>query len=412
MASDSLPRELGCSKCRYSNTGCSRCRKPSFRPRTLSSATELRQVVAEQRRHERGNQQALKREQRRQTNVKTGAAARETLIHRLRTQLGASGKEEEPQIVSTEKRRTARTAALPSPPEQPPSKYRRITRQRSCGETNGEGSAEHLSDVEMVDAERATSESMTGVPKEEEESVDPPPHPETGQKRGFLELLNENIAKRREARLSGEFSPVPALSRSPPIKRLKRGSTSPSLVKKLHQEGAIPSQAQHAQQVTSFDPRLATWEAPVSPYGLLEEELFTDPWKLLVACMLLNKTTGSQVRRGIWELFTLCPTPAAATAVDVSAIETIIQPLGLFRKRAVAVQKMSEEYLNKQWKDPIELYGIGQYAADAYYIFCRGLWREVEPEDKDLKRYKEWIASTGGLGTGLTRDGNNNMGAS
>ena len=26
-----------------------------------------------------------------------------------------------------------------------------------------------------------------------------------------------------------------------------------------------------------------------------EEELFDDPWKLLVACMLLNKTTGKQV---------------------------------------------------------------------------------------------------------------------
>jgi hypothetical protein len=26
-----------------------------------------------------------------------------------------------------------------------------------------------------------------------------------------------------------------------------------------------------------------------------EEELFDDPWKLLVACMLLNKTSGKQV---------------------------------------------------------------------------------------------------------------------
>lgn len=25
-----------------------------------------------------------------------------------------------------------------------------------------------------------------------------------------------------------------------------------------------------------------------------------------------------------------------------------------------------------QWKDPKELHGVGQYAADAYNIFCRG----------------------------------------
>ena len=31
---------------------------------------------------------------------------------------------------------------------------------------------------------------------------------------------------------------------------------------------------------------------PVLP---AEEELFEDPWKLLVACLLLNKTTGTQV---------------------------------------------------------------------------------------------------------------------
>lgn len=30
-------------------------------------------------------------------------------------------------------------------------------------------------------------------------------------------------------------------------------------------------------------------------------------------------------------------------------------------------------------------------------------WRDVRPEDKDLRRYREWLESTGGLGTGLTR---------
>jgi len=37
------------------------------------------------------------------------------------------------------------------------------------------------------------------------------------------------------------------------------------------------------------------WVPPVSPYGLIQEKLYKDPWKLLVACMLLNKTSGQQV---------------------------------------------------------------------------------------------------------------------
>lgn len=37
------------------------------------------------------------------------------------------------------------------------------------------------------------------------------------------------------------------------------------------------------------------WVPPVSPYGLIQEQLYQDSWKVLVACMLLNKTGGRQV---------------------------------------------------------------------------------------------------------------------
>lgn len=57
-----------------------------------------------------------------------------------------------------------------------------------------------------------------------------------------------------------------------------------------------------------------------------------------------------------------------------------------------------------QWVDPVELHGVGQYAADAYYIFCRGDWRSVVPKDKDLLRYHQWLIETGGEGSGLMRD--------
>jgi methyl-CpG-binding domain protein 4 len=33
----------------------------------------------------------------------------------------------------------------------------------------------------------------------------------------------------------------------------------------------------------------------VSPFGLLEEELWQQPWRLLLGCLLLNKTTSKQV---------------------------------------------------------------------------------------------------------------------
>lgn len=40
----------------------------------------------------------------------------------------------------------------------------------------------------------------------------------------------------------------------------------------------------------------ATWVPPASPFGLIEEQVYHNPWKLLLACMLLNRTTATQVR--------------------------------------------------------------------------------------------------------------------
>jgi len=42
---------------------------------------------------------------------------------------------------------------------------------------------------------------------------------------------------------------------------------------------------------------VATWDPPASPFGLIEEELYADPWRLLTACILLNKTSITQARR-------------------------------------------------------------------------------------------------------------------
>lgn len=35
-----------------------------------------------------------------------------------------------------------------------------------------------------------------------------------------------------------------------------------------------------------------TWDPPRSPYRLVQEYLYKDPWKLLVSTIFLNKTTG------------------------------------------------------------------------------------------------------------------------
>ena len=42
---------------------------------------------------------------------------------------------------------------------------------------------------------------------------------------------------------------------------------------------------------------------------------------------------------------------------------------------------------------PEELPGIGQYASDAFAIFCEGRWRETVPHDHALRWYKDWLVT-------------------
>lgn len=75
-----------------------------------------------------------------------------------------------------------------------------------------------------------------------------------------------------------------------------------------------------------------------------------------------------------------------------------MQPLGLNRKRAKLIIRFTEEYLNKNWKYPIELYGIGKYGNDSYRIFCLGQWKEVHPNDVKLNQYHSWLIEQHKLG--------------
>ena len=178
-------------------------------------------------------------------------------------------------------------------------------------------------------------------------------------------------------------------------------------VKRLAEEAPIC----HNEDMQCEDMDVDTWEPPVSPYGLLEEEevIFRDPWKLFLACILLNRTTAVQVRRVVYELLNTYPTPEAILQASENDLERLIQPLGMYRKRAVCILRVSRDYLSTRehiWrKDPTVLFGVGMYASDAFKIFCLGDWQSVTPEDKDLRRYVEFLSRTEGVGVGFRRDG-------
>ena len=179
-----------------------------------------------------------------------------------------------------------------------------------------------------------------------------------------------------------------------------------------------------------------------SPFGLLEEILWADEWKMLVACMMLNCTTRVQVDRVLWRLFATTPTARAAIALGregprtsrrgagaaadekdadgfsvagAALLETILAPLGLHRKRARAFVRLSEDYLRALGEEEnafarsgdsratgdgsktrclaraavSTLHGVGAYASDAHALFCEGVLG-VAPRDHALRWWYAW----------------------
>ncbi|KAG1668612.1 hypothetical protein FOA52_001481 [Chlamydomonas sp. UWO 241] len=113
------------------------------------------------------------------------------------------------------------------------------------------------------------------------------------------------------------------------------------------QEGGQEPQAAQAAQAQPPaaprpDPRVSLWHPPASPFSLLEEVLYTDPWRLLLACMLLNRTSAKQVRLVLGPLFAGWPTARAMADANASELEAVIHPLGLFRKRSLSAIRFSQ----------------------------------------------------------------------
>lgn len=132
-----------------------------------------------------------------------------------------------------------------------------------------------------------------------------------------------------------------------------------------------------------------------SPIGLIQEELYEDPWRLLVACSMLNQTNIKQVRPTIKKFFELFPTAECCAFADEVDIAKCIRALGLYNRRARSLKKMSAMYFMYSSfgtvHDVSSLPGVGKYTSDSYQIFVkREIPGDLVVSDKELKRYVAW----------------------
>lgn len=152
-------------------------------------------------------------------------------------------------------------------------------------------------------------------------------------------------------------------------------------------------------------------------FGLLQEVYAPDALKVIIVAMFCNQTPGSRARPYLAKLFEKYPTARLLALANQQELAEEIKPLGLHNVRARRLIQLATEWLTrppvKGTRSPRKgipkrmaypdtevshLPGCGPYAMDSYRLFCTGDgWREVRPDDRELRPYVKWRWSKEGI---------------
>jgi len=101
-----------------------------------------------------------------------------------------------------------------------------------------------------------------------------------------------------------------------------------------------------------------------------------EPYAVLIAEMLLRKTTAVQVKEMYSSFIEKYPNPEALSKADKSHLEKLLLPLGMEHKRAELFIKIGKILVDRfnglvptDKEDLLELPGVGPYAANAVLSF-------------------------------------------
>ena len=103
------------------------------------------------------------------------------------------------------------------------------------------------------------------------------------------------------------------------------------------------------------------------------------PYEILIAELLLRKTTAKQVATVFGKFLSRYPDPKALSRASEKRVESIIRSLGMERKRSGLLKSVGREIVQKfsgqvpvSREDLLSLPGVGPYAANAVLCFAYG----------------------------------------
>ncbi|XP_072928709.1 methyl-CpG-binding domain protein 4 isoform X2 [Hemitrygon akajei] len=132
-------------------------------------------------------------------------------------------------------------------------------------------------------------------------------------------------------------------------RKVERRKSSPYFSGKYAKEASSPPRRK----------AFVKWTPPRSPFKLIQETLFHDPWKLLVATIFLNRTSGKKAVPALWEFLEKYPSAEVAQAADWMEMAALLKPLGLNELRAKAIIRFSGTASGSQTQQILEV-ALGQ----------------------------------------------------
>jgi endonuclease III len=122
---------------------------------------------------------------------------------------------------------------------------------------------------------------------------------------------------------------------------------------------------------------------------LFQEHLASQPFWMLVACSLVNRTTWDKARTVHSRLKLRYKTAKGLAAAAPEDLHGALRPLGLWRQRSRVLVALAQSFY--YWRpstaeEVARLPGCGKYAADSWAIFIEGR-TDVRPDDGKLRWY-------------------------
>lgn len=116
---------------------------------------------------------------------------------------------------------------------------------------------------------------------------------------------------------------------------------------------------------------------PIAPDSgtLFQEELRLQPFWMLVACILINRTHWNQVKPVLAALQKRCKDARGMVHCPYDELIDIIRPLGLFNRRTAALRRFALAWTDgrpKNSEDVGDMPGCGLYAMQSWTIFVEG----------------------------------------